>query len=268
MKLSTIPFSQFKEKLGHVKLQPSTVKLHQYDGTPLSVKLEIEITIHKGQQTQKGTFVLVDNVDGQLPLPGRDWLAKIRLNWSELLDMSRSVHKVGIQSVKEEFADVFKEELGLLVGKAVIELKEGTSSKFCKSRPIPIALHSQVEEELQKQVADGKLQPVDQSEWATPIVIVTKKDGKLRICPKFKVTVNPHLKVPTYPLPTPDEVFAMLANGESFSKLVLSRAYKQMKISAQSQGYLTIITHLGYLRLPFRIASAPTIWQKAMAMVS
>ena len=163
--LSTIPFSQFREKLGHVKLQPSTVKLCQYDGTPLSVKGEIEVIVQKGQQTQKGTFVLVDNANGQLPLLGRDWLAKIRLNWSELLDMSRSVHKVDIQSLKEEFADVFKEELGLLVGiEAEIELKEDTSSKFCKPRPIPFALRSQVEEELQKQVADGELQPVDQSE--------------------------------------------------------------------------------------------------------
>ena len=64
--------------------------------------------------------------------------------------MSRSVHKVDIQSLKEEFADVFKEELGLLVGiEAEIELKEGTSSKFCKPRPILFALRSQVEEELQ-----------------------------------------------------------------------------------------------------------------------
>ena len=97
-----------------------------------------------------------------------------------------------------------------------------------------------------------------------------QKDGKLRICADFKVTVNPHLKVPTYPLPTPDEVFATLANGESYSKLDLSRAYKQMKVSAQSQGYLTITTHLGlfkYLRFPFGIASAPAIWQKAMAIV-
>ena len=178
--LSTIPFSQFKEKLGHVKLQPSTVKLRQYDGTPLSVKGEIEVTVQKGQQTQMGAFVLVENADGQLPLLGRDWLYKLRLNWLELLGMSRSVHKVDIQSLKEEFADVFKEELGLLVGiEAEIELKEGTSSKFCKPRPIPFALRSQVEEELQKQVADGELQPVDQSEWATLIVVVTKKDGKL-----------------------------------------------------------------------------------------
>jgi len=101
-------------------------------------------------------------------------------------------------------------------------------------------------------------------------VVVTRKDGKLHICVDFKVTINPHLKVPTYPLPTPDEVFATLANGESFTKLDLSHAYKHMRVSTQSQGYLTITTHLGlftYLRLPFGIASAPIIWHKAMAVV-
>ena len=134
--LSTIPFSQFKEKLGHVKLQPSTVKLCQYDGTPLSVKGEIEVTVQKGQQTQMGAFVLVENADGQLPLLGRDWLYKLQLNWLELLGMSRSVHKVDIQSLKEEFADVFKEELGLLVSiEAEIELKKALVPNFANRDP-------------------------------------------------------------------------------------------------------------------------------------
>ena len=71
---------------------------------------------------------------------------------------------------------------------------------------------------------DGELEPVDQSEWAAPIVVVKKKDGGIRICADFKTTVNPHLRMKTFPLPTPDEVFSTLAHGESFSKLDLARA--------------------------------------------
>ena len=169
--LSTIPYSQFKEKLSHVKLKPSTVKLHQYDGTPLPVKGEIEVKVQKEQQIMTGRFVLGRNANDQLPLLGRDWLCKLQLNWPELLQMTRaeSVHKLEIQSIKEEFADVFRKNyVGLLIGlEAEIELKEGSSPKFYKPRPIPFTLRTQVEEELRKQVANGELQPVDQSESAT-----------------------------------------------------------------------------------------------------
>ena len=153
---------------------------------------------------------------------------------------------------------------------ADIELKEGAKPKFCKSRPVPFALREKVEEAIRQQVADGELEPVDHSLWAAPIVIVTKKNGDIRICTDFKVTVNPQLCVQTFPPPTPDEIFSVLANGESFSKIDLARAYKQMRVAKGSQPYLTINTPLGlyrYLRLPFGIASAPAIWQKAMTTV-
>ena len=84
--------------------------------------------------------------------------------------------------------------------------------------------------------------------------MVTKKDGGIRICADFKITINPYLHMQTFPLPTPDEAFSTLANGESFTKLDLSWAYKQMKVATGSQHYLTINTHLGlykYLRLSF-----------------
>ena len=119
-------------------------------------------------------------------------------------------------------------------------------------------------------MADSELEAVDHSEWAAPVVVVTKKDGGIRICADFKMTINPHLHMQTFPLPTPDEIYSTLANGESFSKLVLARAYKQIQVAEGSQRYLTINTQLGlfkYLWLPFGIVSAPAIWQKTMATV-
>ena len=87
---------------------------------------------------------------------------------------------------------------------------------------------------------------MDQSDWAAPIVVVKKKDGGIRICADFKTTIHPHLRMKTFPLPTPDEVFSTLANGESFSKLDLARTYKakykQMEVEENSRPYLTIRT--------------------------
>ena len=73
-----------------------------------------------------------------------------------------------------------------------------------------------------------------------------------------------------YQLPTPEELFSALANGESYSKLDLARANKQMKVTESRQPLLTINTHMGlfrYARLPFGISTAPSLWQRAMAQV-
>ena len=70
---------------------------------------------------------------------------------------------------------------------------------FCKARPVPYALKPKVEEEIENLENMGILQKVETSEWATPIVAVPKKNGKVRICGDFKVTINPQLNVDQYP---------------------------------------------------------------------
>ena len=109
------------------------------------------------------------------------------------------VHAIHATSWLKEFPEVMKKDLGLLKGiKADVEIAEGTTPKFCKSRPVPFALVDQVKATIKKQVEDGELEPVDQSEWASPIVVVRKNDGNLRICTDFKATINPHLKTNLY----------------------------------------------------------------------
>ena len=114
------------------------------------------------------------------------------------------------------------------------------------------------------------MEKVECSKWATPIVPVPKKDGSFRLCGDYKVTLNPALEVDQHPLPKPEEIFASLAGGQSFSKLDLSQAYQQLPLDAASSELVTINTHLGlyrYTRLPFGVASAPAIFQRTMDAV-
>ena len=67
----------------------------------------------------------------------------------------------------------------------------------------------------------GILEKVTYSEWAAPVVAVSKKDRKFRICGDYKVTINLVLETNQHPLPKPEELFTTLAGGITFTKLDL-----------------------------------------------
>ena len=124
-----------------------------------------------------------------------------------------------------------------------------------------------MEEELDRLVQEGILEPVQFSEWAAPIVPVIKPDKSVRICGDFKLTVNQASKLDRYPIPRIDDLFATLAGGESFTKLDMSQAFQQILLDEESKSYVVINTHKGlfrYNRLPFGVSSAPGIFQRVM----
>ena len=132
---------------------------------------------------------------------------------------------------------------------------------------MPYALRSKVEAELDRLEKEGVIEPVQFSDWAAPIVPVVKKDGSIRICGDYKLTVNRAAKMDTYPLPRIDDLFASLVGGKTFSTLDLAHAYQQVPLEEGSRQYVTINTTKGlyrYNRLPFGVASAPSIFQRIM----
>ena len=121
--------------------------------------------------------------------------------------------------------------------------------------------------ELDRLEKEGIIEPVDFSDWAAPIVPVVKRDGSVRICGDYKLTVNQAAATDAYPLPRIEDLFASLSGGKLFSKLDLAHAYQQIPLSVESKAYTTINTHKGlyqYTRLPFGVASAPSIFQRTM----
>ena len=87
------------------------------------------------------------------------------------------------------------------------------------------------------------------------------------MCGDYKLTANKVIKLDTYPIPKPEDLFRSLAGGKIFSKLDMSQAYCRLKLAESAKDLTIINTHRGlfrYNRLCFGISSAPGIFQRSM----
>ena len=252
---------------GQVKLQKADVVLRAYNHMRLKVLGEAELQVQYGGRRYE-LLLRVVKEDGP-SLIGRDWLQQIKLDWSAMCHLiTPSQSDQMVKTLMHKYADVFKAELGTMKGiKAKLVLKAEVVPKFIRPRPIPFALKEAVEQELRHLEEQGILRRITHSSWAAPIVVVPKKDGRVRLCGDYKMTINQYLEVDCYPLPKPNDLFATLAGGQKFSKIDLSQAYQQLVLEEESCELVVINTHIGlfsYTRLPFGVASAPALFQRAM----
>ena len=136
-----------------------------------------------------------------------------------------------------------------------------------KQRPYrtPFLQRSVVEDHLTKLLAANIIRP-SVSPWASPIVIVGKKDKTTRMCIDFR-KVNACSVPNCYPLPQIDDILASLGGAKYFSKMDLKSGYHQIPMSEESRPKTAFITHMGlfeYNRMPFGLAGAPPIFQDLM----
>ncbi|XP_070385087.1 uncharacterized protein [Dermacentor albipictus] len=190
------------------------------------------------------------------------------------LDTGASVSLMAGKLFKRTFPGVFVEASGVMMysysgqlsqvqGQAQDSVRFGDR----KPRTLPFGLKDRVIKELQRLQREGILVPVKTSEWAASIVPVLKRDGSVRICKDFKVTINHVVTVEKYPLPCIEDLWSALCGGQKFTKLDLRDAYQELVLQDASRKYLTVSMTLGffqYMRLPFGGASAPVIFHGEM----
>lgn len=210
---------------------------------------------------------------------GRNWLEKLCLNWRNFFNdliynknknsLNNLEHDNSVRYIINKFKDVFKEDYSSPIKNfsAEIVIEPNATPIFHKGYTVPYGMRDRVEAEIRKFVSAGILEPVQYSRWASPIVVVEKKNKELRICVDCKVTLNKYVKTNHYPLPKIDDLFVGLENCSVFCILDLAQAYQQLAVTEASKELLTINTHIGLFRstrLVFGVSSAPAIFQSVM----
>lgn len=104
------------------------------------------------------------------------------------------------------------------------------------------------------------------SPYATPIVLVKKKDGSLRMCIDYRL-LNSKMRKDTFPLPRIEESLDALAGAHWFSTLDLTSGYNQVPISEADKPKTAFCTLFGLFewnRMMFGLCNAPSMFQRLM----
>ena len=108
-----------------------------------------------------------------------------------------------------------------------------------------------------------------QSPWASPVVLISKKDGRIRFCTGYR-KLNILTVKDVFPLPRVDDSLSAHKGGRYLTTLDLTSGYHQILMDQQRKDKTSFITNEGLYQwkvMPFGLANSPATFQRFMDAV-
>ena len=190
--VSLISLKTLKSLKLEKKIRKSSLRLTTYTGDQIKVIGSVTIPITYGRNSENVSFQVVES--GTNILGERDCVKVGMIKWLsgfeklEIKEVVRNDDRVREEIVKDKGIN----------NKAIIyknyftsyqfdsQLKQGFRPHISRERFLPYQIQSVVKDEILKLVDEGILQHTEHTDWCSPIVVVKKKEGSLRICGDFR----------------------------------------------------------------------------------
>lgn len=121
--------------------------------------------------------------------------------------------------------------------------------------------------ELLKIINDLKINDIirdSDSPYSSPIVLVKKKNGKLRLCVDYrelnKITIRDH-----FPIPLIEDQINLLREKCYFTSLDLKNGFHHVRVEENSIKYTSFVTPFGqyeFMKMPFGLCNGPSVFQR------
>ncbi|XP_076032979.1 uncharacterized protein LOC143020443 [Oratosquilla oratoria] len=174
-----------------------------------------------------------------------------------------------ISSLLTDYSDIFSDHPHPC--SAVEHDIETNGARPIRQRPYRLNAFKKeyVREEVQRLQEVGIVEP-SSSPWASPVVLVPKPDGSMRLCIDYR-KLNAVTEPDSYPLPRIDDVIDEVGRAQWVTKLDLLQGYSQVRLSERSRAISAFITPEGlylFTVLPFGLRNAPATFQRLMNIVT
>lgn len=107
------------------------------------------------------------------------------------------------------------------------------------------------------------------SEYASPLVLVWKKDGSLRLCTDFR-WLNARTFKDAHPLPHQSDCLAALGGNAYFSTMDLTSGFYNIPMAEEDKRYTAFTTPMGlfeYNRMPQGLCNSPASFMRMMLSI-
>ena len=145
-----------------------------------------------------------------------------------------------------------------------IRLQDETPFKE-RPRPIHPCDREAVKQHLRELLEAGIIRE-SESPFASPIVVVKKKNGKIRLCVDYR-KLNMRTIKDAYALPNIEETFSALSGAKWFSVMDLKSGYYQVELAEEDKHKTAFTCPLGFWefnRMPQGVTNAPSTFQRLM----
>lgn len=145
-----------------------------------------------------------------------------------------------------------------------------TSQEPIRSKPyqVPHAMVNSIKNEIQSMLMMGVIE-ASTSPYASPVVLVEKKDKSIRFCVDYR-KLNRITVFDPEPIPNIDSLMVKIAKGQFFSKFDLTKGYWQVPIAKEDKEKTAFVTLEGLFQftvLPFGLVNAPAVFSRMMRRV-